>query len=190
MANPPARFGYNHSDQYLQLFQPIPLSMGLVFDRATIVVFIDGGCRNNGLLGARGAWGVFLGPNSPYNRWGSLGPSIPQTSQRAEIEALAQALDTIHEIASVVHRGRLVGQVIIYSDSTYVVNSMSHWVRDWVHNGGVTYQGQPVAYFQKWRDVNAHLNSLFHDLGICVDVRHVPRQRNRNADALVRQVFR
>lgn len=61
----------------------------------TMVVHIDGACRNNGKPNARAAYGVYFGPGSPHNTQGLLAASLPQTSTRAEIEALGQALDVI-----------------------------------------------------------------------------------------------
>jgi ribonuclease HI len=49
----------------------------------SVVAYIDGACRNNGMPGARAAYGVYFGPESPYNANGLLPDGVEQTSTRA-----------------------------------------------------------------------------------------------------------
>ena len=85
---------YNQEKQFFQLqgstvaARDVPL-----LDASSVVVHIDGACRNNGRRNARAAYGVYFGPDSRYNASGLLDPFLPQTSIRAEIEALAKAVE-------------------------------------------------------------------------------------------------
>jgi hypothetical protein len=74
----------------------------------TVVVHIDGLWRNNGRPNAQSSWGVYFGPGSRYNSSGKMDPSLPQTSSRAEIKALIQAIDMISDIAADDDEGQLV----------------------------------------------------------------------------------
>jgi len=60
-----------------------------VTNTRSLVVHIDGACRGNGTPTARPSYGVFFGEGSPYNTYGLLPSNLPQTSTRAEIEALS-----------------------------------------------------------------------------------------------------
>jgi ribonuclease HI len=60
-----------------------------------MVVYVDEVCRNNGTPIARASYGVYVRLNSPHNSYGLLSDSSPQTSTRAEIEALSKALETV-----------------------------------------------------------------------------------------------
>lgn len=64
-------------------------------DADSLVLSIGGTCQSPGTRGVRAAWGVYFGPESPYNASALLDPALPQTQARAEIEALRQALSTI-----------------------------------------------------------------------------------------------
>lgn len=86
-------------------------------DSTTVVLSIDGACRDNGRPLARGSWAVYAGPNSRFNDWGRLDPNVPQTNSRAEIEALASALTVVKRIG--------YGDVKIRCDSEYLCKGSS-----------------------------------------------------------------
>lgn len=86
-------------------------------DASTVVLSIDGACRNNGGPVARASWGVYAGPGSRFNACGRLDASVPQTSSRAEIEALARALMVVTEIG---REDRTLRNVKIRCDSEYL----------------------------------------------------------------------
>ncbi|KAJ2480062.1 Ribonuclease H1 [Coemansia sp. RSA 2131] len=54
------------------------------------VIYADGSCINNGLANASAGIGVYFGPGDSRNYSGK--PGGKQTSQRAELEAIRQAL--------------------------------------------------------------------------------------------------
>ncbi|KAK1489433.1 hypothetical protein CCUS01_03481 [Colletotrichum cuscutae] len=86
-------------------------------ERGSMVVYIDGACRNNGLSDAQASWGVYFGPGSRYNACGLLARDLPQTSSRAEIEALVQAMRIICEITG---RDYSLNRITIATDSEYL----------------------------------------------------------------------
>ncbi|KAF2833194.1 hypothetical protein CC86DRAFT_365152 [Ophiobolus disseminans] len=79
---------YNRAKQILQLQMTIDTEPHPVPDINSLVVFIDGACRGNGTASARASYGVYFGRNSRYNTYECPPSYLPQTSTRAEIEAL------------------------------------------------------------------------------------------------------
>lgn len=119
---PSALLIYNARKQIRQLQVRRPRTGAIERDQRTVVVSIDGACRDNGRPAARASWGVFLGPGSRYNDCGLLRRGVPQTSSRAEIEALAQALEIVWEFTRTDMR---LTQVLIRSDSEYLCQGWS-----------------------------------------------------------------
>ncbi|KAJ4367328.1 hypothetical protein N0V83_006909 [Neocucurbitaria cava] len=149
-----------------------------------IVVHIDGACRNNGTSTARASYGVYFGPNSPYNSYGRLPQTLPQTSTRAEIEALVQALEII---CGIIARDFELLQIKIVTDSSFLVNAMSRWMEGWIENDGVGSSGRPVAHFGILKQLYEKLNHI--KLSREVQFWHIPRERNREADALANRAL-
>jgi hypothetical protein len=56
---------------------------------------VDGACSGNGTLGARAGVGIFFGPGSKFNIAERLAMSRTATSQKAELVAVARAMETI-----------------------------------------------------------------------------------------------
>ncbi|KAF2231524.1 hypothetical protein EV356DRAFT_471771 [Viridothelium virens] len=91
---------------------------GVHVNAHSMVVRIDGACRNNGSPSAKASYGIWFGPESKHNVCGLIDSSIPQTSSRAETEALSKALEIIREIC--------------HEDFTLLRNSrrfMIHWMK-------------------------------------------------------------
>ena len=60
----------------------------------SLLVFTDGACSGNGAPDAPGGLGVFFGPGSKFNFSERLSESGAHTSQKAELAAVARALQT------------------------------------------------------------------------------------------------
>jgi ribonuclease HI len=116
---------YNPAKGILQVQVEARRRPGRVLDTNSLAVFIDGAYRGNGTPSARASYGVYFGPNSGYNTYGLLPSNLPQTSTRAEIEALVQALRMIVHVFN--HDLRL-SNIKIASDSSFLVNAMSVWM--------------------------------------------------------------
>ncbi|KAI2623934.1 ribonuclease H-like protein [Hypomontagnella submonticulosa] len=190
MADPPLRVFFDNSREYSLVEYYNPQTQRFERDRKSMVVYIDGGSRNNGKPSAKAGWGVYFGPGSFYNRSGLVDAELPQTNQRAEIEALSQALDTIWYIAENHCDKCRMNYIIINSDSTYVVDTISSWVKAWIRNRGMTSKGHRAAHYEKWKELDELLDSMLDTWGIHVEFRHVRRENNREADALVQRVLR
>lgn len=174
---------YSAEKQVSQLQILHPRTQAIEVDKMSMVVSIDGACRDNGTPTARASWGVFFGPGSRFNSSGRLSPSCPQTSSRAEIEALSQAIDAIRGIS---HGDLTLQEIKIRSDSEYLCQAMSMWVEEWIEDDGLRPNGQPVAHFEKLKEIHGAIDEMTYgdDGGLQFQFWHVPRGENREADAL------
>jgi hypothetical protein len=91
------------------------------------IIATDGACRNNGQVNAEAACGIFRNVGSSYNKSIKLDDARP-TSQRAELHAAILALKMVsnHLAASIM--SLTVENVVIKTDSAYVVSSMVTYV--------------------------------------------------------------
>jgi ribonuclease HI len=80
---------------------------------ASIGVFTDGSCLNNGTANARAGIGIFFGVDNPRNISRGLGHG--ETNNTAEVKAV---LSAIEELKPELVRG---DEVTIHTDSTYAI---------------------------------------------------------------------
>lgn len=104
-------------------------------------VFTDGStygnCRKNKY--AKGGIGVYFGKNDKRN----LGVPFllePITNNRCEIFAVIRAIEQFINSIDLKRKYELK----IYSDSMYVINSITKWIYKWHKNNWKTIQGKPV----------------------------------------------
>lgn len=112
--------------------------------KAATTIYIDGACSNNGSRRARASVGVYFGPNDPRNYAGLL--KGQQTNNRAEISAAIVAL----------LRTKPNEDVILYTDSVYLRQSITEWIFRWQANGWRTANKkavQNVDLFQKLLEI-------------------------------------
>ncbi|RMZ67282.1 ribonuclease h [Pyrenophora seminiperda CCB06] len=91
--------------------------------RGTIVVSTDGASRGNGRVGARAGVGVYFGPADSRNVSEPL-KGERQTNQRAELVAIARALDHVP----------IDRDVEIRTDSMYSKKCLQEWFHNWEKN--------------------------------------------------------
>ncbi|CAA9963845.1 RnhA Ribonuclease HI [Pyrenophora teres f. maculata] len=101
--------------------------------RGTIVVSTDGASRGNGQLGARAGVGVYFGPADPRNVSEPLRGS-KQTNQRAELVAIARALDHVP----------IDRDVEIRTDSMYSKKCLQEWFYNWEKKNWYNSAGKEV----------------------------------------------
>jgi len=96
-------------------------------------VYTDGSCLNNGKKNSIGAIGIYFSDNDPDN----LGQVIDNegtkiTNQTMELLACVQALQIIKDK---ILNGLKAKIIFVYTDSTYLINSMTKWYNSWEKNG-------------------------------------------------------
>ncbi|KAK6339781.1 hypothetical protein TWF718_009175 [Orbilia javanica] len=179
----------SNEEKAIRQLQFIALAIGKpVTQRTSMVINIDGACRKNGGENPRGAYGVYFGPNSHYNVSGLIASDVAQTSNRAEIEALIKALDIIQIITN---KDMSLSNLVIITDSEYLVKSLTEWVYIWEKREGMTSKGTPAAHFHLLKQIRDRLDWMEYsdDGGIRCQFWLTDRNHNVEADKLANLAF-
>jgi ribonuclease HI len=102
----------------------------------TVEIYTDGACRGNP---GRGGWGVLL--ISGNRRKTMHGGSPDTTNNRMELTAVIEALNAL--------KGKQ--QVVLHSDSKYVLDGISRWIDGWKNRGWKTAAKKPVKNQDLWQ---------------------------------------
>lgn len=104
-----------------------------------MLIYTDGACKGNP---GPGGWGVWL--RSGGHTRELFGGDELTTNQRMELTAAIQALKVLTRPCD----------VVLYSDSRYVVEGITKWVHGWKKNGWKTAAKQPVKNDDLWRELD------------------------------------
>nr|XP_002128178.1 ribonuclease H1-like isoform X1 [Ciona intestinalis] len=119
-------------------------------DGSCPVVYTDGACSKNGRKGSRAGYGVWWGDDHKLNFSARL-PGIP-TNQRAEIaavnKAIKQAIDVGHK------------QLLIRTDSKFVIDCITKWVQGWIRKGWVKADGKPVIHKVEFQEMLKNMKKI------------------------------
>jgi ribonuclease HI len=104
-----------------------------------VVIYTDGACKGNP---GPGGWGVLL-------RWGGherelFGGERATTNNRMELTAVIRALEALKRPC----------EVDLYTDSQYVRNGITTWIRDWKRRGWKTADRKPVKNVDLWQTLD------------------------------------
>ena len=133
----------------------------------SVEAFTDGGCRGNP---GPGGWGVIL-------RFGDhereLNGSEPETTNnRMELCAAISAVQALSEPC----------RVVLTTDSTYVKDGITKWIKNWKANGWRTAAKKPVKNQDLWQMLDAQCS---HHQGEWHWVKgHAGQSENERADTL------
>jgi ribonuclease HI len=138
----------------------------------TVEAFTDGGCRGNPGLGG---WGAVL-------RFGAYekelkGSESETTNNRMELMAAISALTALSEPCS----------VVLTTDSTYVKDGITKWIRNWKANGWRTAAKKPVKNKDLWQQLD--VQCLHHTVDWRWVKGHTGHEGNERADALANQAM-
>lgn len=106
----------------------------------SFIIFCDGASKHNPGPAGWGAVVVYQGRVSELG-----GFEARSTNNRMELKAAAESLKFC--------RSRGAGEILVYSDSGYVVDGMSKWVSGWQKNGWQTSQKKPVLNRELWQEL-------------------------------------
>lgn len=141
-----------------------------------IDVYTDGGCHGNP---GPGAWAYVI--ESAGERTEGSGGDPYTTNNKMELEAVIQALRTVGDSYGPPRT------VTVHTDSQYVRNGITNWIKTWMKNGWRTSARQPV----KNRDLWIRL----HELSGLVDPHwvwvkgHAGNELNERCDELVQNAI-
>jgi len=133
----------------------------------TVEVFTDGGCRGNP---GPGGWGAVL-------RFGGherelRGSEENTTNNRMELLAAISSLEAMTEPC----------KVVLTTDSTYVKDGITRWIRNWKANGWKTAAKKPVKNKDLWERLDAEC--LRHQVDWRWVKGHAGHPENERADGL------
>lgn len=107
-----------------------------------ITIYTDGACQGNGKVDSTGGWGAVL---SRVTKEGVktkeiCGGELSTTNNRMELTAVIEALALLKDGSN----------VLVYSDSKYVIEGITSWIVGWVKKGWKSSNGQPVLNKDLW----------------------------------------
>lgn len=107
---------------------------------ADVIIYTDGGAINNP---GPGGYGVVLTGDGTHREL--HGGFRLTTNNRMELMACIMALREVRGIS---------GKIVLYSDSSYVVNGISKgWVKNWQRNGWIKSDKKPVMNRDLWEEL-------------------------------------
>jgi len=133
----------------------------------TVEVFTDGGCRGNPGPGGWGAVLRFGGHERELRGW-----EENTTNNRMELLAAISALEAMTEPC----------KVVLTTDSTYVKDGITRWIRNWKANGWKTAAKKPVKNKDLWERLDAEC--LRHQVDWRWVKGHAGHPENERADGL------
>lgn len=108
----------------------------------TYTVYTDGACRGNP---GPGGWGaVIVGPDG-YLHKEIFGGSVDTTNNRMELQAAVETLEFLPAGS----------RIEIWTDSRYLRDGITSWIRRWELNGWRTANRKPVRNADLWRRLAA-----------------------------------
>ncbi|HEY9055160.1 MAG TPA: ribonuclease HI [Rectinemataceae bacterium] len=127
-----------------------------------ILIHTDGGCSGNP---GPGAWAYVM-------RWGDRlkeesGFEPDTTNNKMELTAVIRALDYLSSRRKAARPGSAWASspILVFTDSQYVRNGITSWVRSWKARGWKTADKKPVKNRELWMELDSlaeELNPSFH----------------------------
>ncbi len=117
---------------------------------SNIVIYTDGGCHGNP---GPGGWGAVIIDGNDVHQLS--GGEKNTTNNRMELMAAIQSLKAV--ISS---ENWKQAEVNVFSDSQYVKNGITSWIKNWKKNGWKTAAKKPVLNKDLWMQLDELYNSL------------------------------
>ena len=135
-----------------------------------VVIFTDGACSGNP---GPGGWGAVLFYGDKEKEL--CGGEADTTNNRMELMAAIQALETLKRPC----------KVELHTDSQYVKNGITEWMRGWKARGWKTADKKPVKNEDLWKRLDEA--RLRHEVDWRWVKGHAGHEHNERADELARR---
>ena len=132
-----------------------------------IIIYTDGACKGNP---GPGGWGVLILLENEQIELS--GGSKETTNNQMELTAVIKALNFFEKKI----------KVDLYTDSKYVMDGITDYIKKWKINGWQTANKKPVKNMNLWKILD-ELNNL-HDINWNWVKGHAGHEKNEIADAL------
>lgn len=139
-------------------------------DETTVEAFTDGACSGNP---GPGGWGVLLQWNDQEKELS--GGELQTTNNRMELQAAIECLNALSGSR----------RVRLHTDSTYVRNGITDWIKGWKAKGWRTASKAPVKNVDLWKALDEATRQ--HDIEWIWVKGHAGHEGNERADALARR---
>ena len=103
-----------------------------------VEIFTDGACKGNP---GPGGWGALLRMGRHEKELSGSDPHT--TNNRMELTAAIKALEALIEPC----------QMMLHTDSKYVMDGMTRWIHGWQRNGWKTASKKPVQNAELWHEL-------------------------------------
>ncbi len=137
--------------------------------RGTVEIFTDGACSGNP---GPGGWGAILRFGAAEKELSGGEPDT--TNNRMEMMAAIQALEALTRPV----------KVALYTDSTYLKDGITKWIKGWRKNGWKTASKKPVKNMDLWQRLERALEP--HNVAWHWVKGHAGHPENERADELAR----
>lgn len=111
----------------------------IIIMKNNIVIYTDGACKGNP---GEGGWGAVIENKKSVNKL--YGYEKNTTNNRMEIVAAIKALKTFSEKSD----------IIIYTDSKYLMNGINDWINNWKKNNWKTSNKKDVKNVDLWKIID------------------------------------
>ena len=138
----------------------------------SVTIHTDGACRGNP---GPGGWGAVL--EHAGQRMDLSGGSVETTNNRMELQAAISALRALNQPC----------QVVLFTDSQYVKNGITTWIKGWKRKGWLTAAKEPVKNEDLWRQLDDLTQK--HDVEWKWLKGHVGHPLNEHCDSLAREAI-
>jgi ribonuclease HI len=133
-------------------------------------IFTDGACSGNP---GPGGWGALI--NGPDGENELTGGAADTTNNRMELQAAIEALKSLPTGSA----------VTLTTDSTYVKDGITSWIKNWKARGWKTAAKKPVKNVDLWQNLDAECAR--HQVNWRWVKGHAGHAGNERADELARQ---
>jgi ribonuclease HI len=146
-------------------------------EKEAVTIYCDGACSGNQFKGNRGGWGAVLLYKGAVKE--IRGGERNTSNQRMELTACIEALACLKGTGL---------DVVVYSDSAYLVNGMQQrWYERWEKNGWLNYSRKPVENRDLWEELLKLVRR--HHVVFEKVAGHSGVEHNERADHLARQAI-
>ena len=135
-----------------------------------VEIFTDGACRGNP---GPGGWGVLMRYGTEERSF--CGGEADTTNNRMELTAVIEGLAALTQPC----------QVVLSSDSTYVLKGIQEWMTNWKKRGWKTAAKKPVKNVDLWQKLDAVIGE--HKIDWRWVKGHSGHRENEIADQLANQ---
>jgi ribonuclease HI len=137
-------------------------------DKPQVIIYTDGGAKPN--PNGPGGWAALLIFGDTTKELS--GGERSTTNNRMELTAAIMALEALRQPCA----------VTMHTDSQYVKNGITDWMRNWIKNGWRTADKKPVKNQELWERL--HLATQRHDIDWKWVRGHAGHEYNERVDQL------